>query len=87
MKFKVLATSLVLCLLASAAALAVETSAVSPTPQRSVSTQQVGEGPMLLAADSSQLEQLSARLQQKNSKQVSKSMQRRSVRETNPWWR
>ncbi|WP_304525898.1 hypothetical protein [Halomonas sp. I5-271120] len=87
MELKILATSLALCLLASAAALAMEKPAAGHMPMGNVGTQQVGARPMLLAADSTYLEQRSARLQRANGKKTFKHTQRRQVRETNPWWR
>lgn len=94
MKHTMLATSLGIGLLASASALAMDSSALEQQDARLVqaggaaTTLQIGDRPVLLAADSTYLEQRSARLQKATGPKTPKQMQRRrSVRETTPWWR
>ena len=87
MKLKILATSLLLCLLTSAAALAVEPQAAGLMPMGSVDAQQVGERPMLLAADSTYLEERAKRLHQPLKKDEHERVLQRQPREANPWWR
>lgn len=93
MKRTMLATSLVIGLLASASALAMDSSALEQDARLvqagdAATTLQIGDRPVLLAADSTYLEQRSARLQKATGPKTPKQMQRRrSVRETTPWWR
>ncbi|UYG09043.1 hypothetical protein [Halomonas sp. M4R1S46] len=91
MKRTILTTSFVLCLLASASALAMDSSALQ---QRSAglhtgsgtSLMQAGELPVL-ANDSAYWEQRSARLHKALVPQEQLQEQQRSVREETPWWR
>ncbi|RTR05936.1 hypothetical protein [Halomonas nitroreducens] len=91
MKRTILTTSLVLCLLASASALAMDSSALQ---QRSAglhagsgaSMMQAGDLPVL-ASDSAYWEQRSARLHKATVLRDQRQVQRRSVREETPWWR
>ncbi|MBB3232746.1 hypothetical protein [Halomonas stenophila] len=91
MKRTLLTTSLVLCLLAPASALAMDSSALQQhgaglNAGGGASMMQAGDLPVL-ANDSAYWEQRSARLHKAVVPQDQHQMQRRSVREETPWWR
>ncbi|MDN3556792.1 hypothetical protein [Halomonas maura] len=91
MKRTILTTSFVLCMLTSASALAMDSSALQQHRDGlhaggGTSMMQAGERPVL-ANDSAYWEQRSAHLHKATVLRDQPQLQGRSVREANPWWR